>query len=428
MRATIEKLLLCIPPFRRKREAVPKQDDGLAALEALRRKLRKKLAGFSSEFPADLDPWEMRGWREGLEDDLPVPALVLFLLNRVLGFRQIDPGDKGRWAVGCCVEGQPVVFRDRKFGFEILVAPASTLELKRILFPLKAALRVLEEDLLEPVANEQIHDGKVAVINRFGEFSHRYQYFRGKADELFAQAEIRPADREGLEGMEIFSAAVDEMNRAAVAEREAFFLSAAMVDAYFSLLEHRLILLRAFSGKPMAAGDFEKLLGANWEGKLVTVLNLNSKGREGKELLGELRRIKERIRNPFAHGGVENDRGSIYVQLGSFGAVPANFSRARNSVRFNFRPIVAEDHAAMGGVFASTRCWKPGIWRFCTGFWIPASIPRSMREHLPNMQLPSGAERKRSKSGSSGGRGSGEDIAMPTTESHPRQNPRPLPA
>jgi hypothetical protein len=142
-----------------------------------------------------------------------------------------------------------------------------------------------------------------------------------------------------------------EINRATVAEREAFFLSAAMVDAYFSLLEHQLILLRAFTGKPMAAGDFEKLLSANWERKLATVLDLNSKGREGKELLGELRRIKERIRNPFAHGGVENDRGSIYVQLGSFGAVPANFSRARNSVRFNFRPIVAEDHTAMCEVF-----------------------------------------------------------------------------
>ncbi|GAA5483996.1 hypothetical protein Hsar01_03233 [Haloferula sargassicola] len=293
----------------------------------------------------------MRGWREGLEDDLPVPALVLFLLNRVLGYRQLDPGDKGRWAVGCSVAGEPVAFRDRKFGFEILVAPGSTLEQKRILFPLKAALRVLEEELLVPEANEQIHDCRVAVINRFGEFSHRYQYFRTKADELFAQAEIRPSDRKGMEGLPSISAVTAEMNRAAVAEREAFFLSAAMVDAYYSLLEHRLILLRAFTGKPMAAGDFEKLLGANWEGKLVMVLDLNSKGREGKELLGELRRIKERIRNPFAHGGVENDRGSIYVQLGSFGAVPANFSRARNSIRFNFRPIVAEDHAAMCGVF-----------------------------------------------------------------------------
>ncbi len=345
------RLLLCIQVFRRNRSASSTEEDGTAAAEALRRKLNKKLAGFSPEFPADLDPWSMRGWREGLEEDLPVPALVLFLFNRVLGYRQIDPGDKGRWALGCSVAGQPVAFFDRKFGFEILVARGSTLEKKRILFPLKAALRVVEEELLVSAANEQIHDCRVAVINRFGEFSHRYQYFRTKADELFAQAKIRPADREGLEGLEIFSAVTAGMNRAAVAEREAFFLSVAMVDAYFSLLEHRLILLRAFTGKPMAAGDFEKLLGANWERKMVTVLDLNLKGKDGKAMLGQLRRIKERIRNPFAHGGVENDRGSIYVQLPGFGAVPGNFSRAKDSVRFNFRPIQSDDHSAMCGVF-----------------------------------------------------------------------------
>ncbi len=293
----------------------------------------------------------MSGWAEGLEEDLPIPALVLFLLNRVLGYRMLDPGDKGRWAVGCSVAGQPVVFRDRKFGFEILVAPGSALEKKRILFPLKAALRVLEDGLLVSAANEQIHDSRVVVINRFGEFSARYQYFRIKADERFAQAETRLPDREGQEGVEVFSAFVAEMNRATMAEREAFFLSIAMVDAYFSLLEHRLILLRAFTGKPMAPGDFEKLLGANWEGKLAMVLDLNSKGKEGKSLLGQLRRIKERIRNPFAHGGVENDRGSIYVQLPGFGAVPGNFSRAKDSVRFNFRPIESDDHSAMCGVF-----------------------------------------------------------------------------
>ena len=342
---------MCITGFLPNRWTRPDADDGTAAAEALRRKLRKKLAGFSAEGAAAIDIWKMRASGGDPLEELPVQPLVLLLLHYILGYPCLDPGDKGRWAVACTVAGEPVVFRERKFGFEILFAPGSKLTWNRVVRPMKAALRVLEEELLLPLATDQIHRGQVALVNRFGEFSHRYQYFRTKADELFAQAEIRPADREGVEGLEIISAVAAEMNRAAVAEREAFFLSAAMVDAYYSLLEHRLILLRAFTGKPMAAGEFERLLNGNWEAKLNAVLKLNAKGPEGKNLLGEIRRIKERIRNPFAHGGVENDRGSIHVQVPGFGALPANFSRYKDSVRFNFRPIVAEDHAAMCEVF-----------------------------------------------------------------------------
>lgn len=68
-------------------------------------------------------------------------------------------------------------------------------------------------------------------------------------------------------------------------------------------------------------------------------------------LLGRLRAIKERIRNPFAHGGVENDRGSLFFHLPGVGAIPANFSRFKNSVYFNFNPIGFDDHAGACAVF-----------------------------------------------------------------------------
>lgn len=291
MHRFLRKLLLCIPIKWQNRKTLTPQGEGEQAAEQLRRRICKKLAGFSAEGASSIDIWEMvAGGRDPLED-LPVPPLILFTLHRLLGYPCLDPGDKGRWAVGCMVDGEPVVFRDRKFGFEILFAPNSKLTWSRVVRPMKAALRVLEEDLLEPLAKEQIHKGQVALINRYGEFSSRYQYFRSNADEQFALAEVRPQDRpadhaEGLEGFASISAVVAEMNRAATAEREGFFLSAAMVDTYFSLLEHRLILLRAFTGKPMATGDFESLLGGNWEAKLISVLNLNSKGADGKPCSG----------------------------------------------------------------------------------------------------------------------------------------------
>jgi hypothetical protein len=59
--------------------------------------------------------------------------------------------------------------------------------------------------------------------------------------------------------------------------------------------------------------------------------------------LGRLRALKERVRNPFAHGGTENDGGSLFFHLPRIGAIPANFTKFGNSVRFSLLPIEEAD-------------------------------------------------------------------------------------
>jgi hypothetical protein len=68
-------------------------------------------------------------------------------------------------------------------------------------------------------------------------------------------------------------------------------------------------------------------------------------------LLGRLREIKERVRNPFSHGGVENDGGSMFFHLPTVGQIPVNFSNFGNSVRFSFLPIEEEGHSDYCKVF-----------------------------------------------------------------------------
>lgn len=50
------------------------------ALMKIRKRLSKTLAGFSSDFPAELDPWNMESSRPPAEL-FPVPELVLFALR-----------------------------------------------------------------------------------------------------------------------------------------------------------------------------------------------------------------------------------------------------------------------------------------------------------------------------------------------------------
>lgn len=79
-------------------------------------------------------------------------------------------------------------------------------------------------------------------------------------------------------------------------------------------------------------GGIEKVLAARWDDKLQAVLGAGSQA-HGR-MIGRLRDIKERIRNPFAHGGTENDRGSIYCHIPGVGTIPGNMSRTKNSAHF----------------------------------------------------------------------------------------------
>jgi hypothetical protein len=319
-------------------------------LEPLRRRVAKKLVGFAADFPDELDRWSMSGGRPE-SGEFPVPELVLFLLRNLMGWQWSGHGEKVRWSVYGSVNGEPVGFELRKFGFTILRSGEAKVSTQRIIGQLKTALKEIEA-FLEPYAEAQVETGDVLIVNRFGEFESRYRFFRELARKAYAKAAKPPRQKKPKKSKksELTLGIADAFNHSWAANREGFFHSTAMVDAYFSALEHRLVLLRSFTGAALDPGDLTRLLAANWDEKLKTVLPVAG-DRQAELLLGKMRRIKERIRNPFAHGGVENDKGSLFFHLPTVGSIPANFTRFGDSIRFSFTPIEADDHAECCAAF-----------------------------------------------------------------------------
>ena len=310
-------------------------------IDKLRARLVKKLNGFSADFPADLDTWTMEASR--LERSaFPVPEMVLFALRNIMGWRWNGPGEKVRWSVYGSVLSEPVGFELAKFGFTILRVPGHKVPQGRIVGQLSDAMRLIEE-ILEPMAMYQAQVGEVGIANRFGEFDARYGFFRDNAQSAFARAKeppLLPKRRNSSKtGPEIVGGMIAPLlNHIHAAQREGFFHASAMVDAYFSALEHRLIMLRAFTGQPLEERGLLSFLDKSWDDKLRTILPLGADHAAGVTF-GRLRRIKERLRNPLSHGGVENDGGSLFFHLPGIGALPANFSSFADSARFSFMPI-----------------------------------------------------------------------------------------
>ncbi len=322
--------------------------------EIMKLRVTKALAGFSKKFPEGQSRYDIASSKPD-KSDFPVPDLVLFMMRNVMGWEWSGHGEKVRWTVYGSFKGLPVILELRKFGFAIGMEGGEAKDRQRLVNQLKTALRHVET-FLAPIAQHQVSLGEASIANRFSEFESRYRFFREMADKAYAEAKKRPKKRKAKEGevaaeetaKSFMSDMVLDLNRSTRANQKGFYYSTAMVDAYFSLLEHRLVLLRAFSGKPLAEGELLDFLGSKWDAKLNLIV---SDASLSAEPLGKMRDIKERIRNPFAHGGFENDGGSIFFHLPHIGAIPTNFSRFGNSVRFSFIPIEQEAHADVCAIF-----------------------------------------------------------------------------
>ena len=319
-------------------------------LGLLRIDLGKALKGFSSDAPT-IDIYELSGSRLSRED-FPVPEMLLLMLRNFLGWRWYGPGEKVRWTVYGTFSGEPIAIELGKFGLTLLSSPALSKSQKRIEGQLKSAVNIVEK-FIKPVLDQQILSGNVALGNHLTEFVSRYEFFRGQAEKAFRRAKRKvkqkPTAGNALpEG--IISGLMLGYNRSMRAQQEGFYHSVAMVDAYFSALEHRLNLLRAFTGVPLPEGGFKVFMSKTWNEKLDELLEATPSPEARKTLQG-MRDIKERIRNPFAHGGYENDKGALHVHVPSIGTIPGNITKFGKSARFSFIPIGANDHELNCAVF-----------------------------------------------------------------------------
>ena len=313
-------------------------------LATLKRRMTKALKGFSSAYPNGANERAMMAHSPD-RALFPVPELVLFGLHTIMGFRASGPWEKVRWTVFATVDGEPFGFTLRKFGFRILaprdVAPKL---LARVSGQLSTSLKLLEP-LLKIYATAQIAEGNLTLQNRWRMYEDRYRYFRALADEAFAFELPEIATVTGNKANDVgrLQAAVASINRKGKADSHGFYASGAMVDAWFSGLEHRMLLLRAFLGQPLANGAFPAFLSAKWDERFAMLFAGGVDAAAGS-LLGKLRDVKAVIRNPLAHGGVENDGGAFYFHLPKIGAVPANLSRYRGQLEMSFFPIAASTH------------------------------------------------------------------------------------
>jgi hypothetical protein len=95
-----------------------------------------------------------------------------------------------------------------------------------------------------------------------------------------------------------------------------------MVDAYFSRLEHLLVLVLPFTDFDPSGGALVRFVGLTWVEKWRQVFDLRH-DHEAKRIYDRLRQIKETVRNPLSHGGFGKNGTSFFFHVETIGALPA---------------------------------------------------------------------------------------------------------
>jgi hypothetical protein len=262
------------------------------------------------------------------QSDFLAPDLLVYVLHRIMGFPKYGPREKMHWGISFAFQGSPCQVECRKFGM-CLILPD-----RQAHAPIhKALLRAcqIDEQALDEFARREIEAGRVIVPNHYRTLGHAYGFFRNLAKEAYE----RP-DRK----LETGSQGGIEFTRWTFLEgpMHGSFLTTGMLDAYFSRLEHLMILLLAFSKRDVGNHALMTFIKSNWKKKFKAILDISS-DRKAKELYDRLNTVKERFRNTLAHGLLDRGGGSLWLWMPDVGQIPANMVEHRKSLKFVFVPI-----------------------------------------------------------------------------------------
>lgn len=316
--------------------------------------LRRILAQFSPLPPKDVE----LEWRPLHFDKktAPAPYMVFLTLVYGLGFNFVlRPYEKMAWLIPITFNGLPMCIGHQKFGLWIVAANQD--EAHRILPELFARLRKAEqvtERILQPEVEKRIRAGQITVDNQFFWTRDRYLFFRQRAIKAYtSKRPLRSKTRKVNWGP---IKAVTTFSDPFKSQREGFYFASAAVDAYFSHLEHVLVLLLPFSGFRQDRDDLQAYIRKFWTDKFKRIFDL-SKNEKARKLYEELREVKERLRNSVAHGGFEKGIASLFVHFKEIGAAPATLStHPNNKGLFRLFPIQEMDFEKACHIFDEADC------------------------------------------------------------------------
>lgn len=296
-------------------------------------------AGFVPGRAAYMLPMSQRLTRE--------TAVLRALLSDGLGLANLGRFEKTAWEYAFRFDGVEASIALRKFGIRLYLdrhafsdRVAAVAAARRIELALAAALTVLEQDFLEVEASQQLAADNVTVLNQAWRLREMYTYFQEGGTLAYAGRGRIPVATPGG-GTRIFRE-----------EIEGFYNTVAMVNAYFSWLEHVLTLSLPFL-RHVERPELQRFLKKRWRQKFDTVFP-PSADRRADMVRTRLGAVADQIRNPHVHGSLDLRSGAVGFHVGSAGVAALELGALSRSPSLFFVPFDVRGHQLAERAFRRT--------------------------------------------------------------------------
>ncbi len=300
-------------------------------------------------------------------DEMPLPDVARMML-RLIGCKDLGRTEKLAWEVTFYFEGLQCSLALQKSGTRLYIArTAGTDEkaviaaAKRIDTQLRKAQRVAEKEILAQISRDQVTNGNVTIQNQYWWLREVYMYFREGAQLAFdGKGRLGPRHPNG--GYWLFPE-----------QREGACNTLAMVWAYFSLLEHVLVLCLPFIGFDPSKQSITNFIGKRWSDKFRYIFDIAA-DLNAKKLYDLLHTVSETYRNTYGHGGFGKDDATIYFHVAGVGALPTVLSKISKSPQFELVPVKQIDYREACRLFDKVDSWFDKAITANAMLWIKAGL------------------------------------------------------
>lgn len=272
-------------------------------------------------------------------EQMPAPYAIALTLRVLLQCGDLGRSEKLEWEYPFTYQGVECSISREKFGIRIYVGHSKEgpkVEAHKIARKIASAALMMEKNLLRLMAMEALKAGDVTIPNLYYKLRGMYEHFRSAAERAYAGEGVlaRPmgANQDTTAHMTARS-----LKENIAARQEGLYATIAMVQSYFSLLEHVLVLSLPSNNFDPATEEVSSYIGLTLFEKYDRTFT-KGKDKTAQKLRAKLKVVAETWRNPYSHGGFDKLHKGIGFHIADLGVLPIGLSSITNTPEFHLFP------------------------------------------------------------------------------------------